>query len=77
MIQWIEQYIKALVQHQDQVSVTQKEGVNVVVVSLALAAEDVALFSGRNNRLMRALNTVISLAGAKARKRYLLKVQDA
>jgi len=76
MLQWMEAYTKSLVRHPDQVSLTAKEGVMVVTVNLRVADEDKDLFGGRNNRLTRAMGTVLGLAGVNARRRYVLKVAD-
>jgi len=76
MMEWIESFVKALVGNPDQVSVSSKEGVMVQVVSLKVASEDLSMFEGRNNRLTRAMASVLSLAGVKERVRYVLKVVD-
>ena len=74
MFEWIENYVKSLVSQPDNVSLTTKEGVATVVVDISLASEDLALFDGRQNRLLKALNTVAGLAGARTRTRYVVKV---
>jgi predicted RNA-binding protein YlqC (UPF0109 family) len=76
MMEWIESYVKDLVGKPDQVSVSNKEGIMVQVVNLKVATEDLSKFDGKNNRLTRALGTILSLAGAKERVRYVLKVVD-
>ncbi len=48
----------------------------VRVVNLKVATQDLNLFEGRNNRLVRAMGSFLSLAGAKPRIRYVLKVAD-
>lgn len=74
MLEWLKETVQFLVAHPDQVVLTEKAGVQVVVVSVTLAPEDFAEFAGKNNRLTRALNAVISLAGVRDRKRYIFKV---
>ena len=74
MIEWIEDYVKALVDHPDQVAVSEKEGVKTVIVNVTVASEDYFLFKGRNNRLVRSLDLAVSLTGVKRRMRYVLKV---
>lgn len=76
MLDWIENYTKSLVQNPDQVSIATKEGVKVVIVNVNVADEDKDLFGGRNNRLTRAMGSVMSLTGAKERRRYVLKFVD-
>lgn len=76
MQQWIVNYTKALVGQPDRVSLSVKEGALVDVFHLSVATEDLALLGGKQNRLARALGTVIALAGVKRRRRYVLKIQD-
>ncbi|MDJ0842440.1 MAG: hypothetical protein QNK37_38415, partial [Acidobacteriota bacterium] len=64
----------SLVRNADQVSVSMEEGATVKVLTVSLSSEDRDLLAGRNNRLMRALNSALSLAGAKTRTRWVLKV---
>ena len=68
MIEWIENYVKAMVDHPDQVSVSSKEGVKTVIVSVTVAAEDYVHFKGKNNRLTRSLASAVSLTGVKSRQ---------
>jgi len=73
MLEWIESYVKAIVDKPEAVSLRTEEGVAVIIVTLSVAPEDHNAFAGRNNRLTRALGSVLGLAGAKSRKRYVLK----
>ena len=74
MMEWIENYIKDLVSLPDRVAVSVNKSVVVAVVHLKLAAEDRPLFDGRNNRLARALASVLVLASARDRVRYVLRI---
>jgi predicted RNA-binding protein YlqC (UPF0109 family) len=73
MNEWLENYVKSLVQFPDQVESSQKDGVQTHVITIKVANEDFDPFKGRNNRLARALSMVASLNGAKARKRFVVK----
>lgn len=72
MKEWIENTIKAMVSQPDAVKLDQSEGEVTTVFTAQVAGEDFHLFRGRGDRLSRALNTAVSLAGAKQRKRYVL-----
>jgi len=74
MIEWLEDYVKSLVREADQVSISLKEGIKVVVVTITVGSEDMGLFAGRNNRLVRALGSAVSLVGSRSRTRYVVKV---
>ena len=76
MLKWLEQYLGALVSKPEELNISEKRGVTTVVVSIKMAPEDRGLLAGRNNRLMRALNVVASLAGLQPRMRYVLKLSD-
>ena len=73
MKEWIEQYVKSLVQSPDAVSISLSEGIKTVILTIKVAESDLARFDGRNNRLTRSLTKVAGLAGAKDRMRYILK----
>lgn len=76
MLEWLANYAKSLVSSPDEVAVTTEDGTIVTVVNLQVSAADRKLFVGRNNRLFRAMSTVIALTGVRERKRYVLKVVD-
>ncbi len=74
MVEWLEAYVKSLVSTPDAVEVNPKKGETTLVVNIKVAGDDIDLFQGRHNRLVRAMNVVASLAGVKSRTRYILKV---
>ena len=74
MLEWVDQYLKSLVRDADQVSVSLEEGATVKILTVALGPDDKDLLTGRNNRLNRALNAALALAGAKTRTRWVLKI---
>ena len=73
MKDWLENFVKELVQFPDQVSASQKDGIQTNIISVKVASEDFPLFKGKNNRLTRSMNIVAGLAGARTRKRYVVK----
>lgn len=75
MKDWIEKILKAMVSNPEVVRLDQSQGEITVVFTAVVAGEDFHLFRGRGDRLLRALNTAISLAGIKDRKRYVLKLK--
>ena len=74
MKEWLETYVKAMVSEPDAVAVSEEEGISVRVYSVTVSDADKELLAGRTNRLTRALNTALQLAGARTRKRHVLKV---
>ncbi len=69
----IEKIAKWIVDAPDQVFVDHLDG---DVIELEVAEEDVGKVIGRQGRNVRALRTVLSAAGVRARKRYTLDVID-
>jgi predicted RNA-binding protein YlqC (UPF0109 family) len=69
----IEQIAKWMVDEPDQVFV---EHLDDDVIELEVAEGDVGKVIGRQGRNVRALRTLLSAAGIRARKRYTLDVID-
>ena len=69
----IEQIAKWIVDAPDQVFV---EHYDDDVIELEVAEDEVGKVIGRQGRTVRALRTLLSAAGARARKRYQLEVID-
>jgi predicted RNA-binding protein YlqC (UPF0109 family) len=69
----IEKIAKWMVDAPDQVFVDQVDG---DVIELEVAEADVGKVIGRQGRNVRALRTLLSAAGVRARKRYTLDVID-
>lgn len=74
MKEWLEDFVKSLVSLPDQVAVSQKDGLQTVVLTIKVAEDDLSLFHGRNNRLIWALERAASLAGIRPRMRYVVKI---
>jgi len=72
----IEHVTKVLVDAPDQVSVNQVEEDGETVLELTVAESDVGKVIGRSGRTARALRTLLSAAGSKAHKRYMLEILE-
>ncbi|MBI3754019.1 MAG: KH domain-containing protein [Deltaproteobacteria bacterium] len=70
----IESIAKALVDHPEQVKVTEVEGENTSVVELAVAKEDLGKVIGKQGRTARALRTILTAASTKIKKRAVLEI---
>ena len=70
----IEFIAKALVDHPDQVRVTEIEGERTSVVELSVAKEDLGKVIGKQGRTARAIRTLLSAASTKVRKRSVLEI---
>jgi predicted RNA-binding protein YlqC (UPF0109 family) len=68
--------IEALVDQPDQVKVTEIEGGQTVILELSVAKSDMGKVIGKKGRNALALRTILSAAGGKARKRYVLEIVE-
>ena len=65
---------QALVDHPEEVSVTEVEGNQTSVLELKVAKEDLGKVIGKQGRTARAMRTILSAASAKIRKRTVLEI---
>lgn len=65
---------QALVDHPDEVSVTEVEGNQTSVIELKVAKEDLGKVIGKQGRTARAMRTILSAASAKLKKRTVLEI---
>ena len=72
----ITQIVKALVDQPDQVSVTEIEGGQTVVLELSVAKSDIGKVIGKKGRNAQAIRTILNAFAGKVRKRYVLEIVD-
>jgi uncharacterized protein len=72
----IEQVAKALVEAPDAVSVTQIEEGPETVLELTVAEADMGKVIGKQGRTVRAMRNLVSAAGVKANKRFVLEILE-
>ena len=72
----IERMAQALVEHPDQVSVSEIAGEHALVIELRTAKEDLGKIIGKKGRNAQAMRTIINAAAAKLRKRVVLEIID-
>jgi len=65
---------QALVDHPEQVNVTEVEGGQTSVLELKVAKEDIGKVIGKQGRTARAMRTILSAASAKIKKRTVLEI---
>ena len=70
----IERMAKALVEHPDQVSVSEIAGEHALVIELRTAKEDLGKIIGKRGRNAQAMRTILNAASAKLRKRTVLEI---
>jgi predicted RNA-binding protein YlqC (UPF0109 family) len=65
---------KALVDHPEEVEVSEVEGNQTSVLELKVAKEDLGKVIGKQGRTARAMRTILSAASAKVKKRTVLEI---
>lgn len=65
-----------LVDRPDEVTVVATEGEQATLLELRVAREDLGKVIGKQGRTARALRTIVSAAGMKARKRLVLDIVE-
>ncbi|MGD1974498.1 MAG: KH domain-containing protein [Desulfobacterales bacterium] len=67
---------QALVDHPEQVNVSEVEGDQKNVLELKVAKEDIGKVIGKQGRTARAMRTILSAASAKTKKRTVLEIVE-
>ncbi|MFP4475474.1 MAG: KH domain-containing protein [Desulfatibacillaceae bacterium] len=65
---------EALVDHPEQVEVSEVEGEQTSVIELKVAKEDLGKVIGRQGRTARAMRILLAAASAKVKKRAVLEI---
>ena len=74
MKELLEEIAKALVDNPEDVHVTEVEGEQTTVLELRVRSDDLGKVIGRQGRTARAIRTLLSAAGMKVQKRYVLEI---
>lgn len=64
----------ALVDHPDQVVVTEEETENAIVVELRVAPEDMGKVIGKQGRIAKSIRTVVKAASTKDDKKVVVEI---
>ncbi|MBQ4339695.1 MAG: KH domain-containing protein [Firmicutes bacterium] len=74
MVELVEAIAKSLVDHPDQVSVTQTENNQTLVLELRVAPEDMGKVIGKQGRIAKAIRVVVKAAATKMNKRVVVEI---
>jgi len=66
--------VNALVDHPEEVEVTEVNGQHSAVIELKVAREDIGKVIGKKGKHAQALRTILAAAGGKRKKRYVLEI---
>ena len=74
MKELVEVLAKALVDHPDEVVVTETEKDNATVVELRVSPTDMGKVIGKQGRIAKSIRTVVKAAAAKDDKKVLVEI---
>lgn len=72
----IEYIAKSLVDHPEDVLVSEVEGEQTTVLELKVSKDDLGKVIGKQGRTARAMRTILSAASTKSRKRTVLEILE-
>jgi predicted RNA-binding protein YlqC (UPF0109 family) len=76
MKELIELIARSLVDHPDDVRVSEVEGAQTTVLELRVADGDLGKVIGKQGRTARAIRTILSASGTKQKKRFVLEILE-
>jgi uncharacterized protein len=74
MKELVEVIAKSLVDHPDQVVVTEKETEKAIVVELKVASDDMGKVIGKQGRIAKSIRTVVKAAATKDDKKVVVEI---
>ena len=72
----VEAIVKALVDHPEDVYVTEVEGTHSCVLELSVAPDDVGKVIGKKGIHADAIRRIVHAVGGKNKKRYVLEILE-
>lgn len=74
MVKLVELIAKSLVDHPEEVVVTQTESEDVITVELKVAADDMGKVIGKQGSIAKSIRTVVKAAASKGDKKVEVKI---
>ena len=75
MKELVEVIAKALVDHPDEVVVTETEKEDEIIVELKVASGDMGKVIGKQGRIAKAIRSVVKAASSKMEKKVIVEIQ--
>ncbi|MBP2027815.1 putative RNA-binding protein YlqC (UPF0109 family) [Acetoanaerobium pronyense] len=70
----VEVIAKSLVDHPEEVTVTETHGEQSIIVELKVASEDMGKVIGKQGRIAKAIRTVVKAAAIRQNKRVIVEI---
>ncbi len=74
MKELVETIAKALVEHPDEVNVTEREENDTVIIELKVASGDMGKVIGKQGRIAKAIRAVVKAASTKSDKKTVVDI---
>ena len=71
----VEVIAKSLVEHPEEVVVTEKESGKTTVIELKVAQSDMGKVIGKQGRIAKAIRSVVKAAASKEEKKVIVDIQ--
>ena len=71
----VEVIAKALVDHPEEVVVTETETENEILLELKVASDDMGKVIGKQGRIAKAIRSVVKAAASKEDKKVVVEIQ--
>jgi predicted RNA-binding protein YlqC (UPF0109 family) len=71
----VEVIAKALVENPDQVTVTETEKEDSIVIELSVAPSDMGKVIGRSGKIAKAIRSVVKAASVKSDKKVVVEIE--
>ena len=70
----VEVLAKSLVDHPEEVVVTENEKEDAIVISLTVAQEDMGKVIGKQGRIAKAIRAIVKAAASKSYKKIIVDI---
>ena len=74
MKELIKHIAQALVDHPEQVEISEVEGKQSTVLEIKVAKEDIGKIIGKQGRTAQAIRTILNAASGKKKKRTIMEI---
>ena len=76
MKELVEVIAKSLVDHPEEVTVTETEDDKSIVIELRVAQEDMVKVIGKQGRIAKAIRSVVKAAASRADKKVIVEIMQ-
>jgi len=76
MKELVEVIAKSLVDHPEEVVVTEREGDRALIVELSVAKSDMGKVIGRKGRIAKAIRAVVKAAAMREDKKVIVEIAE-